>query len=155
MVILFLDFLGTSILFPILVAPIYSPTNSVGVFHLPTHSISSFSFFFLFLFPSFLPSCLPSSLPPSYFLSFFLSFLLSFFLRTALAAYGNSQTRGLIGALATGLCLSHSNAGSELSLWPTAHGNTKSLTHWVRLGTKPASSWALVRFCSSHFLKIS
>ena len=31
-------------------------------------------------------------------------------------AYGGSQTRGSIGAAATGLCQSHSNAGSEPSL---------------------------------------
>ena len=30
----------------------------------------------------------------------------------------------------------------------TAHGNTRSLTHWVRPGTEPASSWMLVRFVS-------
>ena len=29
------------------------------------------------------------------------------------AAYGGSQARGRIGAVATGLCQSHSNAGSE------------------------------------------
>ena len=35
------------------------------------------------------------------------------------AAYGNSQARGLIGAVATGLRHSHSNAGSELCLQHT------------------------------------
>ena len=35
------------------------------------------------------------------------------------AAYGGSQARGLIEAVATGLCQSHSNAGSEPSLRPT------------------------------------
>ena len=34
------------------------------------------------------------------------------------AAYGGSQTRGLIGAVATGLLHSHSNAGSEPPLRP-------------------------------------
>ena len=29
-------------------------------------------------------------------------------------AYGNSQARGQIGAVAAGLCHSHSNVGSEL-----------------------------------------
>ena len=33
--------------------------------------------------------------------------------------YGGSQARGLIGAVATGLCHSHSNAGSKPSLQPT------------------------------------
>ena len=42
-------------------------------------------------------------------------------------AYGSSQARGLIGAVAAGLHHSHSNAISETSI--TAHGNTGSLTH--------------------------
>ena len=35
------------------------------------------------------------------------------------AAYGGSQARGLIGAVATGLRQSHSNVGSEPCLQPT------------------------------------
>ena len=35
------------------------------------------------------------------------------------AVYGGSQARGLIGAVATGLCQSHSNAGSKLRLQST------------------------------------
>ena len=35
------------------------------------------------------------------------------------AAYGGSQARGLIGAVATGLHQSHSNAGSKPRLQPT------------------------------------
>ena len=35
------------------------------------------------------------------------------------AAYGGSQARGLIGAVATGLRQSHSSAGSEPRLQPT------------------------------------
>jgi len=62
--------------------------------------------------------------PRYVFLSFFLS---SFFLSvclfaiswTAPAAYGDSQARGLIGAVAASLCQNHSKAGSELSLRPT------------------------------------
>ena len=48
--------------------------------------------------------------------------------RAALTAYGVSQARGLIRAVAAGL--RHSNEGSEpLSLtYTTAHGNTGSLT---------------------------
>ena len=34
-------------------------------------------------------------------------------------AYGGSQARGRIGAVAAGLCQSHSNAGSESNLRPT------------------------------------
>ena len=36
------------------------------------------------------------------------------------AAYGGSQARGPIGAVAPGLCQSHSNVGSEPSLQPTS-----------------------------------
>ena len=35
------------------------------------------------------------------------------------AAYGGSQARGPIGAVATGLHHSHSNEGYEAHLWPT------------------------------------
>ena len=41
------------------------------------------------------------------------------FSRAAPAAYGGSQARGLIGAIATGLHHSHSNSGSEPHLQPT------------------------------------
>ena len=37
----------------------------------------------------------------------------------AFLAYGGSQARGRIGAVAAGLCHSHSNAGSEPCLQPT------------------------------------
>ena len=51
------------------------------------------------------------------FFSFFFFFLT--FLWAAPTAYGGSQARGLIGAVATGLRQSHSNAGSEPRLQPT------------------------------------
>ena len=52
--------------------------------------------------------------------SFSLFFFLSFsFSRAAPVAYGGSQGRGLIRAVATGLHQSHSNAGSEPRLQPT------------------------------------
>ena len=59
--------------------------------------------------------------------NFFLFFcLLSFFVVVVVAiswaapaAYGGSQARGPIGAVATGLRQSHSNAGSEPRLQPT------------------------------------
>ena len=47
------------------------------------------------------------------------------FSRAAPAAYGCSQARGRVGAVATGLHQSHSNSGS----YTTAHGNAGSLTH--------------------------
>ena len=40
------------------------------------------------------------------------------FSRAAPMAYGSSQARGLIRAVAAGLCQSHSNAGSEPLLQP-------------------------------------
>ena len=59
------------------------------------------------------------------FLHFFFSFFLSFFfLRATPVAHGGSQARGQIGAVA--------------------------LTHWVRPGIKPVSSWILVRFISAE-----
>ena len=51
-----------------------------------------------------------------------LSFYLFVFLAISWAApvaYGGSQARGRIGAVATSLHHSHSNAGSELRLRPT------------------------------------
>ena len=48
---------------------------------------------------------------------FFFFFFLSF--RAAHAAYGGSQARGPIRAIASGLHHSHSNVGSELRLRPT------------------------------------
>ena len=47
---------------------------------------------------------------------FFFFFLLY---RATLVAYGGSQAMGPIGAVAAGLCHSHSNLGSEPSLQPT------------------------------------
>ena len=41
------------------------------------------------------------------------------FSRAAPAAYGGSQARGLLEAVATSLFQSHSNTGSELHLQPT------------------------------------
>ena len=51
--------------------------------------------------------------------------------RPTLAAHGSSLARGWIRTTAASLCHSHGNAGS--------------LTHWVRPGIKPTSSWILVR----------
>ena len=56
---------------------------------------------------------------PSFVFSFLSSFLFSCFFRAALTAYGGSRVRGQIGATATGLHHSHSNARSEPHLQPT------------------------------------
>ena len=50
---------------------------------------------------------------------FYFIFCLFAFSRAAPAAYGGSQARGLIGAVASGPRQSHSNSGSELHLQPT------------------------------------
>ena len=52
-----------------------------------------------------------------YYFLFYLFYFLLF--RATPAAYGGSQARGWIGATAACLHHSHSNAGSELRLWPT------------------------------------
>lgn len=58
-----------------------------------------------------------------------------------------SAARGLIEAVVEGLCHSLSNARSGMSLGPTtAHGDTGSLTHWVKPGIELESSWTLVGF---------
>ena len=64
--------------------------------------------------------------------SFFLFFFF-FLFRAAPVAYGGSQSRGPIGAEATGLHHSYSNAGS--------------LTHRPRI--EPSTSWFLVSFVSA------
>ena len=58
---------------------------------------------------------------------FFFFFVISW---AAPAAYGGSQARGLIEAVAAGNSYSHSNEGSQSSLQhnTTAHGNARSLT---------------------------
>ena len=49
----------------------------------------------------------------------FIYFCLVGFSRATPAAYGDSQARGLIGAVGTGLRQSHSKEGSEPHLQPT------------------------------------
>ena len=66
-------------------------------------------------------TCLTSGCLLRIFFSFKKKFFLSFlpFLGPFPMAYGGSQARGLIGAVATGLRQSHSKAGSEPRLQPT------------------------------------
>ena len=54
-----------------------------------------------------------------FFFFFFFFFCLFAVSWAAPAAYGGSQARGQIGDVASGLCQSHSNAGSEPRLQPT------------------------------------
>ena len=53
-----------------------------------------------------------------YLISFFFFFVFCLY-RAVPVAYGGSQARGLKGAVAACLCMSHSNAGSVLHLRPT------------------------------------
>ena len=75
-------------------------------------------------------------------------FFFIFFRATLAAAYGSSQDRGQIGAVAAGL--HHSHVGSEpcLETYTRAHSNAGSPTHGERPGFESASSWILVRFVS-------
>ena len=71
--------------------------------------------------------------------------------RAAPKAYGGSQARGLNWSYS---CQPTSQP-QQRRIWAvfethtTAHGNARSLTHWVSPGIKPATSWFLVRFISS------
>ena len=66
---------------------------------------------------------------------YFFVFVFVLLFRATPSAYGGSQPRGWIGAMAASLHNSHSNA--------------RSLTHWGRPGIKSAASWFLVRFVSA------
>ena len=59
------------------------------------------------------------------------------------AAYGGSQARAWIGAVAAGLYHSHSSR-TPSATYTTAHSNAGCLTHWARPGIKPMVSWMLV-----------
>ena len=75
------------------------------------------------------------------------------FFRATHAAYGGSQTRGQIGAVATRLHHSQSNARSiqaTSTTYTSAQGKAGSLTHQGRPGIKPASSQILVTFVSTE-----
>ena len=79
----------------------------------PFTDLESFQFFFLSFLSSFLPKVFRFSFFPFFpFLPSFLSCLFAFS-RAAPMAYGISQAKGLIGAVAAGLRQSHSNMGSE------------------------------------------
>ena len=93
-----------------------------------------FSFYFLLLF------------------SFsFLSFFICFF-RASPAAYGSSQARGQSRSCG---CLPMPQL-QQCQIWATsvtyteACSNARSLTHWMRAGIEPVSSWILVGFLTSR-----
>ena len=70
--------------------------------------------------------------------------------RATLAAYGGSQARGRIRAVAAGLHQNHSNSWiwASSATYTTAHSNAESLTHWARPGIEPEFSWMLVEFAN-------
>ena len=65
-------------------------------------------------------------------------------------AYGNSQARGQIGAAVASLPYSHSGIWAVSVTYTTDHSNTESLTHWLRPGMEPASSWILLGFVTTE-----
>ena len=81
----------------------------------------------------------------------FFCFLL-FFLKATPTAYGSSQASGQIGAVASGLHHSHSNAQiqSMSVTYTTAHSNTRSLTQQVKPWMEPVSSWIPVGFVTTE-----
>ena len=84
-------------------------------------------------------------------LAFFCLFVL---FRATPTAYGSFKARGRIEAIAaytTATAMSQQCQPQASSANCTvALGNTRSLTHWARLGIKPMSSWTLVRFITSE-----
>ena len=80
-------------------------------------------------------------------LSYILFFFFFFPFQVALMAYGSSQARGPIRAVAAGLRHTTATAHGTQTMsanYTPAHGNMGFLTHWVRSGIEPASSWILV-----------
>jgi len=83
-------------------------------------------------------------------LLFFFFFFFGLF-RAAPVAYGDSQARGPIGAVAAGLRQSHSDKGSEPRLRPTPQLTATRILNPLREAKdQPASSWVLVRLVSTE-----
>ena len=117
-------------MFSIVAAPVYIPTSNAQVFHILVNTY----YFWLFDTSHSNRNEVISHCGIFGFVCLFLVFfggVVYFLFRAAPTAYGGSQASGLMGAVAAGLCHSHSNAGSEPHLQPytTAHGNAGSLTH--------------------------
>jgi len=84
-----------------------------------------------------------SFLPQKAYLFIYLFICLFAISWAAPAAYGGSQARGRIGAVATGLHQSHSNAGSEPHLQPTPQLTAALDRHPTEQGQgpNPQPSW--------------
>ena len=87
-------------------------------------------------------------LPVWFFFFFFLLFLLS---RGATAAYGSSQARGSNQSYSCRPTPQQQQPRIQATsaTYTTAHGNARSLTHWVRPGIEPTTSWFSVGFVSA------
>ena len=87
-----------------------------------------------------------------YYENIFILFIYFFFLGPHSRHMEVSRLGVKSGARAAGLPHNHSNSGSRLHLrstYTTAHGNARCLTHWVRPGIEPTSSWILIGFVST------
>ena len=62
---------------------------------------------------------------------------------TALVAYGGSQARDGMGAIAAGLHPQQFQIPTTSVTYTTAHGHTRSPTHWAMPGIESTSSWIL------------
>ena len=82
-----------------------------------------------------------------FFVLFCFLFLFLLF-KAAPAAYGSSQARSWIGAVAAGLGPQKQQCRIQATslTYSAAPSNARSLAHWVRPGIKPTSSWILVGF---------
>ena len=80
---------------------------------------------------------------------FFCLFVLLF--RATSIAYGGSQARGLNRSCSCRPTPQAQQCGTRAksATYTTAHGNTRSLTHWTRPGIQPTTSWLLVGFISN------
>jgi len=104
----------------------------------PSQLLRSVEFIYCVPAPSFPVIILPSASVLSF----------SFLFWATPTAYGSSQAKGHIRAVAADLHHSHSSGQiwATSVIYTTAHSNARYLTHWARPGIKPISSWLLVRF---------
>ena len=71
------------------------------------------------------------------------------FLRATPMAYGGSQPRGLNQSYCCWPIPQQCRIQAVSATYTTARGNAGSLTHWVRPGMEPPTSWFLVWFVSA------
>ena len=89
----------------------------------------------------------PSVISSFFFFGLFVFLPFFFFPRAAPLAHGDSQARGLIRAVATGLCQNHSNVGSKTHLQPKKKINKSHSYIPVMVNT-----WILFSFLFWSFL---